>query len=122
MRMVVSANDTAIMFMPNSPTPPRGTTSRVPGGTSGTTVSFISDPASMQRGPDVLGAFQKATGHHVRTGDDRRQRSVAASPSWPRPSGAQPMTVALAGAAHRGGRRQPEPDARGRWPQAAGRA
>ncbi len=36
MRMVVSSHDTAIMFMPNSPRPPRGTTSSVAGDTTGT--------------------------------------------------------------------------------------
>jgi hypothetical protein len=36
MMIVVSSHDTAIMFMPNSPTPPNGTTSSVAGDTSGT--------------------------------------------------------------------------------------
>ena len=36
-RMVVSSHETAIMFMPNSPTPPSGTISSVAGDTSGTT-------------------------------------------------------------------------------------
>src|SRR6187549_2473741 len=33
--IVVSCQDTAIMFIPNSPSPPRGTTSRVAGAGSG---------------------------------------------------------------------------------------
>ena len=36
MRMVVSSHDNAIMFMPNSPRPPRATTSSVDGDTTGT--------------------------------------------------------------------------------------
>src|SRR5262249_4439355 len=49
MRIVVSSHDTAIMFMPNSPTPPSGMTSSVAGDTSGTADWFIPSPAHSGR-------------------------------------------------------------------------
>src|SRR5688572_240866 len=45
MTIVVSPHETAIMFIPNSPRPPRGTTSSVADDTSGTADWFMRCPA-----------------------------------------------------------------------------
>src|ERR1041384_3706131 len=56
-RIVVSPHDSAIMFMPNSPRPPSGTTSSVDGDTSGTADWFIQSPARDTTSSDAARPF-----------------------------------------------------------------
>src|SRR5687768_5962164 len=69
--IVVSSQDTAIMFMPNSPRPPRGTTSSVAGALSGMAVDVIRCPAFARDHPEP-GTHTRAHPRLVRSSGSRQ--------------------------------------------------